>query len=751
MNPASRILPILIALLPVSHLSASDDVPPFEPLDSLVYTNLEEVSITAVKQGEDLRNQPVAATIVTSPELERLNAFSIKGISDVVPNFYIPDYGSRITSTIYVRGIGARIDQPSVGLNVDNIPYLYKDAFDYDLGDIISMEMLRGPQSTLFGRNTMAGLINITTLSPMDYQGWRLLVRAASGNSFKINPGWYHKTSDKFAFAASLNISYGAGFFTNEYDHSKVDRERMMTARFKSVWRPTKNFHVNNVVSANFLRQGGYPYAFKDTGKIEYNDTCFYHRIAINDGLTLRYFGDKVNITSVSTYQYLNDNLTIDQDFLPLSYFTLTQKKVEMGLTQDLVIKPAKKGKHYNWLFGAFAFYEHLSMRAPVDFKDDGIEELIEEHRNQANPDYPIKWDSRQFRLNSNFKLPNWGIAAYHESKLAFNNLEFTAGLRLDYERASLTYRSFCNTGYTIYSRQPDGDFAPLRNVPLDIDDTGRESRHSLTLLPKFTALYSFSNDNNIYANVAKGYKAGGYNTQMFSDVLQQKLMSMMGIGAQYDVADIVGYKPEVSWNYEVGSHITLFDNKLDIDAAIFYIYCKNQQITTFPDGTTTGRIMTNAGKTRSFGVEASLTMKPLERMVLRANYGYTNARFIKYFDGIHDYKGNTIPYVPMNTLYLQMLYTFPNVTDWLHGLTFEINGKGTGRILWNEANTEKQNFYFLTGASATFSGSKVELQLWAKNLYGVNYDTFYFVSMENTFFQRGRQHEMGVTLRLYL
>ena len=158
-------------------------------VDSLVVT-LDEVSVSALKQMSHLRREPEAATIVTQSELERLDAVSIKGISDVVPNFFMPDYGSRITSTIYVRGIGARMDQPSVGLNVDNVPYLNKDAYDFDVADIASVEMLRGPQSTLYGRNTMAGVINVTTLSPMRFQGWRIMLQGSSRIRTKASAGW---------------------------------------------------------------------------------------------------------------------------------------------------------------------------------------------------------------------------------------------------------------------------------------------------------------------------------------------------------------------------------------------------------------------------------------------------------------------------------------------------------------------------------------------------------------------------------
>ena len=121
---------------------------------------------------------------------ENLGVVGIKGMSDVVPNFYMPDYGSRITSSIYVRGIGARMDQPAVGLTVDNVGIMNKNAYDFDVADVAYVEMVRGPQSSLFGRNTMTGMINIRSISPWDYQGWRSTVMIGLRSLFKFNIGW---------------------------------------------------------------------------------------------------------------------------------------------------------------------------------------------------------------------------------------------------------------------------------------------------------------------------------------------------------------------------------------------------------------------------------------------------------------------------------------------------------------------------------------------------------------------------------
>lgn len=694
-----------------------------------------------------LREEAEAATILSGTELERVGAVSVKGISDVVPNFYIPDYGSRITSTIYVRGIGARMDNPSVGLNVDNVPYLNKDAYDFDVSDIASVEMLRGPQSTMYGRNTMAGLINITTLSPMRFQGWK--VRGEIGNAFhrRLSAGWYHKFNDTYALSIVADYSGHNGFFTNEFNGKKADGENNFSGRVKFQWNGGNGWTLMNAASFGILHQGGYPYEYKETGKIEYNDTCFYRRFTFADGLTLSRRGDRLNFVSVTSVQHINDNMTLDQDFLPLDYFTLTQKKRETAVTEDFVVKNVDDGGIYNWLTGLFGFYKHLKMEAPVTFYNEGIKELIESHRNDANPDYPIAWDSRSFPLNSEFTIPTWGVALYHESELTLGNWQLTAGLRLDYERSKLDYHSFCSTGYSIY-HDVDGQMVPMRHVPIDIDDTGDVSKHFLTVLPKVAATYIFpSGIGNVYAKFSRGYKAGGFNTQMFSDVLQQRLMSIMGIGAQYKVEDIVGYKPEQSWNYEVGGHFDFPGDRFSLDVAAFYIDCRDQQLTMFPDGTTTGRIMTNAGKTDSFGAEISMAYSPSRNVSLNGSYGYTHAKFREFFNGIKDFKGKYLPYAPQQTIFLQALWSTP-VRAWKNGrLEFDVNMRATGKIYWNEDNSESQGLYALLGASALIGFENINLRIWGRNLTDTKYKTFYFLSMGNAFFQRGRGMEFGATI----
>ena len=135
-----------------------------EKVDSLQQYAIEEVGVAvrAPKQHYALSQQPISSSVVGESMMRREHIVSVKDLSALVPNFFQPDYGSKMTSSIYVRGFGARIDQPIIGVTVDGVPYLNKNNYDFDMFDVARIELLRGPQSTLYGRNTMGGQMNIS-------------------------------------------------------------------------------------------------------------------------------------------------------------------------------------------------------------------------------------------------------------------------------------------------------------------------------------------------------------------------------------------------------------------------------------------------------------------------------------------------------------------------------------------------------------------------------------------------------------
>ncbi len=149
----------------------------------------------------------------------------------------------------------------------------------------------------------------------------------------------------------------------------------------------------------------------------------------------------------------------------------------------------------------------------------------------------------------------------------------------------------------------------------------------------------------------------------------------------------MVKYRPEISWNYELGGHFSVDRNRVYSTFALFLIECRDQQLTMFPDGTTTGRIMANAGRTRSLGGEFTLNYRPTDRWHFNLAYGYTRATFRRFSDGINDFRGKRVPYAPSNTLFTAATYRQPLTLGWLDAVSLTADMRGTGSIYWDEAN----------------------------------------------------------------
>ncbi len=710
--------------------------------------DLPGVAVTAIKQLIPAYADE-SVTSLGSVTIDRLDLSDVKQLSGLAPNFYMPKYGSAMTSTIYVRGLGTRIDQPVVGLNIDNVPLVCKDNFDFQLSDVSSVQVIRGPQNILYGRNTMGGLINITTISPLKYEGIRARALYGTRNTWRFDAGLYKKLSDRVGLSATLYGGGSDGYHKNTYNGTRAGATANFGARLKTVWQSRRGHTLQNTATFSHTSQRGYPYQSVETGKISYNDTCFYRRLTFIDGLTAKGDVGNVNLSAIGSFQYINDNLTLDQDFLPQDYFTLTQKRHEWSVTADFVASSRKPaGGFYSWLAGAFGFARRVNMHAPVTFYDYGLSQLIEGNANAMSPQYPIRWDQRNLLLDSDFVLPSRGFSLYHESVFRTGRFDFTLGLRWDWEQARIRYRSQTSSSYTIYDATGEIEKPYRPGIRIDIDDRGRLSQIFSQLLPKLSVSYRLpSSLGNVYASITKGYKSGGYNTQMFSDVLQQKLMGHLGIMEQYGVDEIITYSPEKIWNYEAGGHLRFFDGRLRTEVALFWIECRDQQITMFPEGTVTGRVMANAGKARSRGFELSAEGQPGGGFTLRASYGFTDARFTKFNDGKNDYAGRHVPYAPSHTLWAGAVWSHAMPGRFIDKVTTLVNVQGAGPIWWNESNNLRQSFYALLDASVSASHGDFTAELKATNITATRYSTFYFVSIGNAFLQRG--DGFGLTLCL--
>ena len=158
--------------------------------------------------------------------------------------------------------------------------------------------------------------------------------------------------------------------------------------------------------------------------------------------------------------------------------------------------------------------------------------------------------------------------------------------------------------------------------------------------------------------------------------------------------------------------------------------------------------MMSNAARARSFGVELSAEYN-YKGLNIRADYGYTNARFREYNDGIADYAGNYLPYAPQNTAAVMVGYTFNIDSNALNRITIAADCRGIGDIYWNETNTLRQEFYTLLGAQIMLHMNSCTLTFWARNITNSDYNVFYFKSVGEEFFSKGLPAQLGVRLSL--
>lgn len=737
----SRIVRIgifVLGLLPFS--GAAHGLVRTEKIDTLIVA--DEVQVTAIKQGTIGRNTPQAASVLGRMKLERQGIAAVRELSDLTPNLHIPVYGSRMTSSIYMRGLGARIDQPVVGLNVDNVPVMNKDAYDFDLEDVERIEILRGAQGALYGRNTMGGSINVYTLSPLTYKGLRIGAEYATANSWRLKVSNYDRLHDRLGISSAVQIRSTDGYFENRYDDSRTGDEFSGSARVKVQWRSRSGWMLDNVLSLGATKQKGYPYASLETGRIDYDDPAGYRRTSVTEGLTLRRNGQRVSVSGITSFQFLDDRMELDQDFLPQPYFTLVQDRREYAVTQDVVVRSRGEGR-YRWLAGAFGFYRTGRMSAPVVFKERGLQELIIDNvvkYTGLTPDF----GGPEFAFNNDFDNPAGGVAIYHQSELRLGRWLVTAALRLDGEWSQLGYRSYTG-GRVVIGKKEIEPFT----------ESGVLKKSFVVLLPKLNVQYRFGREgrNSVYASVSEGYKAGGFNTQMFSEVLQKALKERMGVYEMYGytVDDMVSYDPERILDWELGAHLESRSGGVAADLNLFWIECRDQQLTVFPEGQTTGRMMTNAGRTRSRGAEVSMEAQLARRLELNLSYGFTDARFRRFVSGVNDYAGRRVPYAPRQTAAARLTWTIPVRRLVLDRLIIAAGAQGTGDIAWNEANTRRQGFYVLGDLSVRLEHSRYALTVWGRNLTDRRYDTFYFMSMGHEFVQRGAPRTIGASLAIRL
>lgn len=778
--------------LPISAESALSD-------SSKVFDIDEVVVVSQPKEVLRLRQQALSSTSLSSSLMKKMGVSDLRDLSQFVPNFVMPNYGSRLSSSVYVRGIGSRVNSPAIGLYLDGIPVMSKSAFNLHNYQLSRVDVLRGPQGTLYGQNTEGGLVKMYSRNPFDYQGTDVRLSYGSKYFRNVEAAHYQKFNEHIALSLAGFYEGQNGFFRNTHTGDRSDQyneaggKMLLKTRFDSGWK------MDVLANYQYVDQNGFPYGKLDleTGKADLPASTFpgtYRRNNLITGLKFGYTGNGYDFTSVSSYQYIKDRMLMDQDYLSADYMHILQEQLQNSFTQELSLKSNQAvGGFWHWTVGGFFSKQWLKTNGPVFFDDamtapigNAIQQqmytaihasMVKKMMAQGMPEVAAKAAASAAIEKAGgismtvsmgapglYHTPQTNLGFYHESNFDITSrLVATLGLRYDYLHTGIHYESSAYMAMTANMMGQKATYT-LRSA---LNEKTNDDYNQF--LPKLGLTYRLDNQqSNIYATISKGYRAGGYNIQMFSDILQTELNAnrQQALRGDYDVPhtaedyekvnQTISYKPEVSWNYEVGSHLNLFNHALHLDFSAFYMKVKNQQLSVMAGNYGFGRMMVNAGKSHSCGIEAALRGQLANGNIdWMLNYGYTHAVFDEYTDGEGEkavsYKDKKVPYVPMHTLSAMADYRIAFNSNLLRNMVFGVNVNMQGKTYWDNGNTYSQDIYAVLGGHIAFDFGIMQLNIWGKNLTDTNYNTF---AVDNAatgkreyFAQRGNPFQCGVDL----
>ena len=335
----------------------------------------------------------------------------------------MPDYGSRASCPVFVRGVGNKSDGTGIGFYVDGVPYYEPLSFDTDLGDVASVEVLRGPQGTLYGRNAIGGIVNISTRNPLEYQNTRVRLGYGRYNDLRTQISNYTKVSDKFGFTFGALYHHNDGAFRNSYLDEKVDKMNETEERIGLYYKPSESWLIRLTSNFTYSDQGGYPYAPVDVETntlqpISYNRYSSFRRLISTNGLGITYTGPVVSFNSQTSFQYINSKQAIDQDFTVTDKSFVENARHQNMVSQEFTLK-SNGDSRYQWVIGAFGMMEHV---------DRTVDNFSPSAGSLSHTDYCV---------------PTSSLALYHQSTYnIWRGLSATAGIRFDYEHAKRVQRT---------------------------------------------------------------------------------------------------------------------------------------------------------------------------------------------------------------------------------------------------------------------------------------------------------------------
>jgi iron complex outermembrane receptor protein len=589
---------------------------------------VETIIVTANKRAENIQDVPMSVSAVSGDHLEKVGITNATELARFIPSVAITQSNNNRNTTLYVRGIGTSGTNPgiesSVGIFIDGVYILAAGPLQANLQDVQTIEVLRGPQGTLYGRNTPVGAMNITTREPTAAPEAQLSARIGNYQDHQLS-GYVGGGQGDLAARVAFWVSDRDGYETNLSTGDDVNGIEQYGFRGRVKWTPTDTIKGNfiayyahldancctpetlaaasptGIATPGFLAAAaatGHPfrnfddrdhvvddnYEGRDTTKVYGTSATFDVDLPMNLTLT--------SITAFNGYKDFIHQLAADG--LPQATATGQQTLRAEGYSEELrITSPAEQ--RISYLAGLYLFSESMTYTSATILGEDA-NRVLPNGRTFTPGDTGFFYYTQDTR--------SW--AAFGQATVNFTDaFRFTGGLRYSYDKKRAFLDAVTN---------PTASLAARAVFPTN--HLGNLRRHEDKVTWSATVQYDVTPDVMAYVLAATGYKTGGYNARA----------SAVGVPVEFDA--------ENSITYEAGVKSTLLDRKLVLNLDVYSMKLKDFQDSILNPLTGSGFIVANAGDRRVRGFEADAQFRPIQPLSIQGSLAYMDAEFTDYPDG---------------------------------------------------------------------------------------------------------------------
>lgn len=700
---------------------------------------IEEVVVTAQKKAQSAQDVSIAIKAFDSKTLKQLGIQTANDLGAYTPNLNVKNSTGNGNPIFTLRGLGvatfASNTSPSVGMYIDEIYLMSNNMMGFSTFDIERVEVLKGPQGTLFGRNTTGGAVSFVTKKPnLEKIEGEVGITLGNYDTTNVDGAINLPLSDTFAARlAFTSQKQDEGFIHNRLtgeDISGIDRQY---GRLSLLWAPTDslslnaNFHAGRDTSTSGPWQAlgdndpnaatidpnwpaGHVFSANCADFTNQNEAGSYANCVDRSGyrdpdgddpfegefsgvlpnevessggvLNVSWdIGENLNLTSVTGFENLKRNVTEDFDGGPARIGDITYDNDMSSFQQELRLTGANE--MLDWMVGAFYSTDDNDTSDLFGYTGRFLADLLVE--------FDQSTDTKAIFANTEWHLTD--------------KIDLIAGVRWTEEETSWdgstrTVNVIGTTGFSdIFgdTTNAEGDIVEIYGLGEAARD---ETIDATEVTYKLGIDYRYTDDVLLYANVSRGFKSGGFNGTWSVDAPET---------LPYDGEEVIAI--------EAGAKTTLLDGLMQLNAALFsYDYTDMQVFGTDEQGRFR---VSNAGDADVQGFELDVWYRPIEGLDIKASFGYNDTEFVEYRSATADYEGNRLPSASKESFSALVRYEFP-ISDGLR-LAPMIDATYKGKAYYTPANTEldSEDGYTLVNARLSLlpEEDNWEVALWVKNL----------------------------------